>query len=114
MTIYEIMAILIFFSALSSWRLVIKEGRTSPADRMPMFRSEIFCAAVSIFSILFVVGSGIILFLYSWKVVLLIFIASGIVYPALGKPVAKRLLGAIYYVIDSYTRRRLNKKNKER
>jgi len=113
MTFLEIIAIIFFFLSLSSWGLIIEQEKTFFADRMGMFRSEFFCNIVYIFSVLFVISSGIVLIIYSWKITIIIFIAAGISYPILGKPIIRRFWGMIYYFFDSYARRKSKKQNED-
>ncbi len=109
MSILEIIAVIIFPITLSSYGLMLEQKKTSLADRMSMFRSEFFTNIVFFPSFVLMIASGVILFLYSWKILIITFIITAILYPLLGRILISRLWSIPYYFLNKWASQKLKK-----
>lgn len=110
MPILEIIAIIIFPIALSSYGIILEQEKTSLADRITMFRSEFFINIVFFPSFLLMIASGIVLFFYSWKTLIIIFIITAFLYPLIGKSLISHLWSILYYFLNKWAEQKLKNK----
>lgn len=110
MNIIEILAIVIFYLSLSSYGLILDREKTPPEERIGMFSSEIFTNLVFFPSFVLMIISGIILFLYSWKALIIIFIITALLYPFIGRFLITHFWSIPYYFLNKQSQKKLNKK----
>jgi len=110
MSILEIIAVIIFPIALSSYGLILEQEKTPLAERMTMFRSELFVSIVFFPSFLLMIASGIVLFFYSWKILIITFIITAILYPLLGRFLISHLWSIPYYFLNKWAEQKLKNK----
>jgi len=91
----SLIAVIVFPISLSIWGLAQGQGRTALSDRIGVFMSEEFLSLLFTLSLLFVLGSGIVLGLHSWKILLVVFAATAVVYPLIGRRLALEILRVV-------------------
>lgn len=107
MDLLEIVSIVVFPFSLGSFQLAIEQGRTSLFDRVGMFRSEDFVSIVFFSSLLFMAASGIVLLLYSWVLLLCLFVGTAITFPLFGSTLLIRLWYIPYRILDAWAKKKL-------
>ena len=110
MNVFEIIAAMIFYLALNSWGLFLEQEKTPIEEKIGMFRSSVVTILVSILSFILIIASGIILFLYSWKILIIIFIISGLLYPFIGRWIVLRLWLIPIYFLERWAEKKLKNK----
>ena len=85
MGILEIVAVIVFPPSLGSFHLVFEQSRTHISARVGMFRSEGFISFVFFPSFALMVGSGIVILLHSWVLLVSLFFGTAILYPIIGR-----------------------------
>lgn len=106
MNIFEIIAVIIFYLSLSSYGLILDREKTPPEERISMFSSEMFTNLVFFPSFILMVASGIVLFLYSWKILIIIFIITALIYPLIGRSLIFRLWSIPYYLLSKQSEKK--------
>jgi hypothetical protein len=103
----EIISSIVFPLSLGSLQLAIGQERTQLSGRVGMFRSKAFLNIVFFLSFFPMVASGIVLFLYSWILLLCLFFGTAIAFPLFGKSLLMMLWSIPFRILDTWARRRL-------
>jgi len=108
MYVLEIISIIIFPIALGSFQLAIEQGKIPLFDRIGMFRDEVFISIVFFLSLILMVISAIFVFLYSWIVLIALFIGTAISFPLFGRFLLVRLWALPYNILDKWSQKKLD------
>lgn len=106
MSFLEIIALIVFPIALSSYGLILEQKKIPLADKILMFRSEVFSNIIFFPSFLLMIATGIILLLYSWKTLVAVFIATAIFYPIVGRKLISTFWSVPYYFLDKWAEKK--------
>jgi hypothetical protein len=104
----EIIAIIIFPLSYSSFELAVQQSRVPMPYRIGMFRSELFISIVFFPSLAFMIASAVILGLYSWVLLVALFIGTPLVFPLFGRYLLVMLWSFPYELLDRWARKRLD------
>lgn len=105
--ILEVISIIIFPIALGGFQLAIEQGKIPLFDRIGMFRSEDIVSIVFFASLILMIISGIFVFLYSWVLLIALFIGTAITFPLFGRFLLVRLWSVPYLILDRWAQRKL-------
>lgn len=108
MNIFELVSIFVFPISLGSFQLAIKQGKLSGFDRIGMFRSEDFINVVFFPSLVLMVITGILVFLYSWILLIILFACTAITFPLFGRSILVHLWAVPYRIIDNWAQKKIN------
>ncbi|MBW2558796.1 MAG: hypothetical protein JRD69_08215 [Deltaproteobacteria bacterium] len=108
MYILEIISIIVFPLALGSFQLAIEQGKSPLFDRIGVFRSEEFISIVFFPSLILMIASGIFVFLYSWILLIALFIGTAIFIPLFGRLILLRLWSVPYMLLDKWAQNKID------
>lgn len=108
MGLLEIIATIAFPVSLSSFMLDVEQSRTPLPDRIGAFRSEGFGCLVFFSSLPFMIASGIVLGMYSWVLLVALFVGTALIFPLFGRYLVLRLWSFPYALLDRWARKRLD------
>jgi hypothetical protein len=103
----QIISIIVFPISLGSFQLAIEQSRTYIGERIGMFRDETFVSIVFFVSLIFMVPSGIVVFFYSWILLIGLFVGTAITFPIFGRFLLNRLWYLPYSMLDNWARKKL-------
>ena len=106
MGLLEIIAIIVFPVSLSSFMLQLEQSRIDKMHRIGMFRGEASGCLVFFISLPFAIASGVILGLYSWVLLVALFVGTAFAYPLFGRHLVLRLWVLPYILLDKWARKR--------
>ena len=106
MGLLEIIAIIVFTVSLSSVLLYVQQIQTHAINRVEMFKSEIFGYLIFVSSLPFLIASGVFLGMYSWVLLVALFVGTAVVFPLFGRYVVLRLWLLPCILLDRWARKR--------
>ncbi len=106
MGILEIIAIIFFLVSLSSFILHLEQSRIHMMHRIEMFRAKTFGCLIFFISLPFMIAAGVILGLYSWVLLVVLFVGTALAYPLFGRYIVLRFWLIPYILLDRWARKR--------
>ena len=108
MGVLEIISVLVFPTSLGSFQLAVEQRRTPILDRIGMFRSEEFISIVFFPSLILMIASVVVLLLYSWVLLLGLFVGTAITFSWFGRFLLVRFWAIPYAILDNWAKRKLD------
>ena len=107
MSFLDIISIVIFPISLGSFQLALEQGRTPLFDRIGIFRSEEFISIIFFPSLIFMIASGIVLLLYSWVLLLVLFVGTAITFPLFGRFLLIKVWYLPFSLLNNWAKKKL-------
>ncbi len=109
----ELISIAIFYLAISSYGLIMEREKTPVENRAEILRSEVFTNLIFFPSFVLMIASGIILLLYSWKILVVIFVVAALSYSLIGRFLVISIWSVPYYFLNKWAKNKEDGKDKQ-